>query len=258
MANANEPPARVSPLDFLKTWADANPQQAAILLSGIACFAAVAIVLGFGIDLQANVKNVYIVVACGVALFLVTRILNNELMTTVLTWFALAMGLLWAVAFVSYKAALGDAVLHQRLGCVVYFWQDCQFVADALAADAAANSGSETGQEQLTEITKAQPEAPTRNLAVTVQFAGAIDRATIRAMMKDLASKSWSMRGTEGGGERTANAAGYAEVRYSGNNKTAAEALAKAVSAYAIANRPLKVVPTSAVKANELEVWISN
>ena len=254
MANADETPAKPSPLDFLKTWAEANPQQATVLLAGVACFAAVAIVLGFGIDLQANVKNVYIVLGVGVSLLVVTRILNNELMANALTWFALLIGMAWLVVFIVFQAGLGDPVTHQRLGCLVKFWQDCQLTADQLGAQAAPkiNSGA------FSDITRNQPPAPAPNLAVKVQFAGAIERDTIRTMMKDLTSKNWKVLGVAGGGERTAKAATYAEVRYSGANKAAAEALARAVSAYGIAGRPLTAVSNAAVDPNELEVWISN
>lgn len=254
MVNVGEPKQEMSPTGFLKEWSEKNPKQSAIVLAGVACFAAVAVVLGFGIDLQSNIKNVYYIIGAGVSVVILSRMLNNEIMSSTFTWFVFILAVLWTIAFIIYKAVLLPPLHHQRLACVVQFWEECKIVADNVAEASAPPIES-----KITAAIASVPKAEIgKNLKVYVQFAGSISRDKVRAMMRDLESKNWAVQGAQGGGERTVLAAGQSEVRYSGDNAAAAEALAKAVTAYGISGQPVKPVKNQLVPVGQLEVWISN
>lgn len=244
----------MSPLEFLREWSKNNPRLSSIVLSGVACFAAVAVVLSFGINLETNVKNVYYIIGVGVSAAIIAEVINNKIISSVIAWFCFILMICWTSAFVIYKAMILDATHHQRLACVVRFWEECKLVADNIAEETAPKVES-----KITLAVSSVPKAEIgRTLKVFVQFAGSISRDAVRTMMRDLESKNWAVQGTQGGGERTIRAAGQSEVRYSGDNAAAAEALAVAVTAYGISGRPVKPVRNPLVASDELEVWISN
>jgi hypothetical protein len=98
------------------------------------------------------------------------------------------------------------------------------------------------------------------NYQVSVQFVGAIVRDTVRTMMKSLRNNGWNVQGVNGGGERTAAAEGYAEIRYaSSGDLPAAQALASEVQAAKLTS-PDTIISaklTPSVAKGSLEVWIS-
>lgn len=254
MANDREPLGDLLPNNFLKYWARENPQQASIILAGIACFAAVAVVLTFGIDLQSNIMNIYYIIGAGASLIILSKMLNNNIIVSAFTLFIFVLLILWTVTFIVYRLALLDASNQQRIACVVNFLEDCKVVADKVAEEAAPKN-----EDKVNSAIASVPKADTdKNLKVFVQFAGNISRDTVRTMMRDLQSKNWAVQGTQGGGERTALAAGQSEVRYSSDNAAAADSLAKAVTAYGISGRPVKSANNPSIPANQLEIWISN
>jgi hypothetical protein len=96
------------------------------------------------------------------------------------------------------------------------------------------------------------------NYQVFVQFAGALSRDDVRAMMRRLSEAGWSVQGVEGGGERTPAAAGLREVRYSAAaDEAAAKALARAVQASSLVSRPIVTKLSGEAEKGALEVWIS-
>jgi hypothetical protein len=107
--------------------------------------------------------------------------------------------------------------------------------------------------------------APARHAgAVYVHFAGAIDRADVRAATNRLAQLGWQVQDRERGGERIGTAAGLNEVRYfHEEDKAAAEALARAYGTLApwVDGQSLKIrdLSRSGAKARPglLEVWTS-
>ncbi|RJF89339.1 hypothetical protein D3874_22140 [Oleomonas cavernae] len=94
---------------------------------------------------------------------------------------------------------------------------------------------------------------------VFVQFAGLIERENVKAMMKKWADAGWGVQGAGSGGERTAAAAGLAEVRYGrATDATAAAALARLVEAQKLSERPMTTVFTPIINPGVLEVWVSS
>lgn len=80
----------------------------------------------------------------------------------------------------------------------------------------------------------------------------------MKNLTQSLAQGGWGVQGASQGGERTAAAAGTAEVRYAdAADAPAAQALAQAVMAFHIISRPIKPVPNNRVDKGTLEVWIS-
>ncbi|CAO3435387.1 hypothetical protein [Azospirillum doebereinerae] len=244
----------MSPIRILQEWAEKYPHQASIILAGVACFAAVAVILGFNLDVESNIKNVYYVIAAGASVFLLSRMLNNDIIVSTVTWFVFILTILWIVAFIVYRSTLLDAVSQQRIACVVRFLDNCNVVADRVAKAEAPEIES-----KIRSAAASVPKVDTaKSLKIFVQFAGRIDRDTVRTMMRDLQSKDWAVQGTEEGGKRTSLAAGQSEVRYSGDNAAAAASLAQAVTLYGISGRPVKAVPNPDTPGDQLEVWISN
>jgi predicted acylesterase/phospholipase RssA len=90
---------------------------------------------------------------------------------------------------------------------------------------------------------------------VYIQFAGAIKRDEIIELNSSLRGDGWATQSASG--ERLAVAAGLHEVRYSGNNKSAAEELALAINKTKIIARDVVAKPAPIISLNVLEVWIS-
>jgi hypothetical protein len=90
---------------------------------------------------------------------------------------------------------------------------------------------------------------------VYIQFAGVLTRGQITALNGALVRAGWNVRG--GSGERTPVAAGFNEIRYAGNNETAARELAAAITSTNIGAHPLTLRLVPKVEGT-LEVWISH
>lgn len=89
---------------------------------------------------------------------------------------------------------------------------------------------------------------------VFIQFAGDLSRAEITELNQDLAKAGWNMQGSSG--ERIPTAAGRHEIRYSGDNATAAADLARAINdSNLVSGVEPKLVPI--IGRNTLEAWIS-
>lgn len=240
-----------SPLDFLKEWAKENPQPAALLLGGVACFAAVAAVLGFGIRFEAAIAPVFYILGVGVALIVATRIVNNTLMMNGLSWFALGLGILWVVTFLAFRIVPLTSTHSQQLSCVVWFWIDCRTNVDGDTHAIAAPTSPPAA------VPPVRADIQPAKYQVLVQFAGVLTRDSIRGMMQRLKEQGWNVQGVAGGGQRTSTAAGTAEIRARESDKAAAQALATAVQASGLTARPVEFKLNNAIESGTLEVWIS-
>ena len=236
----------MEPLKVLKDYSKQNPQAAALLFGAVACFAAVAAIGMLSIDLQSNIPSVLAVLAIGALLLIVTFIVNNKLIMSVLSWFAVAMLIGW----------IGVYVLHrffprsEELACAAVWWVSCQVTADSRSVPA------QTPPAMPPPISQSAPFKP-QDYQVVVQFAGVLDRNDVRAMMQKLEEIGWSVQGIKGGGRRTGDAAGKNEIRYAEGDRAAAEALAQAVRATNLVRNVGLTAGDSSVQRGRLEVWIS-
>jgi hypothetical protein len=240
------------PLGFLKAWAKDNPQQAALLFGGIACFAAVSVVLGFGLRFEGIIAPIFYILGVGVALAIATRIVNDKLMMTGLSWFALGLGVLWVITFVVYKSAPLSSTRSQQLYCIVYFWIDCKTNVDEDTRTAAPAS-----TPPVKSPTPVAANIQPSRYQVFVQFAGVLTRDSVRAMMQKLKEQGWNVQGVAGGGERKASAAGTSEIRFKDGDEAAAQALAASVQTFGLTARPVGVKQNNTIDSGTLEVWIS-
>ena len=89
--------------------------------------------------------------------------------------------------------------------------------------------------------------------SVYLQFAGTLTRPQVAGLNQSLRAKGWRVQSSSG---ESVNVA-LNEVRYSGDNARAAQALADAVTSTGIAGAPIKIKQLSIIGANALELWIS-
>jgi hypothetical protein len=240
----------MTPVQSLQALAKANPQAATLLMAGIGGFAAVAIVTSFGLNLQSSIQPVIFVAGIGVMVLVLTAIVNNELIMFVLQWFVAIMAMIWCAAFVASQAFPEN----ERLRCAALFWISCAKNADILAAAASRSLPPVEPAKPLPEDSAIVPG----NYQVFVQFAGILSRDNVREMMQSLAAEGWKVQGVEGGGQRTATAAGYNEIRYSsGADATAAKALAASIQSTNIVASKITTARVQQVEPGTLEVYIS-
>jgi len=229
----------------LKSYARQHPQAAAILMGAVACFAAVAAVKSFGIDLEASMPSVLYIIGIGVLLLIVVSILNDKMIMTFIRWFIVLSGLVWLAVFIAHKVEPGST----KLACAAFFWQPCRTTADRIADSANPPS------PQPVDIPRTENAS---SYQVFVQFAGILKRDDVRTVMRRLSDSGWRVQGVDGGGERTAIAAGFAEVRYAERgDEPIAKALAEAVQTTNLLSKPLKATENRNVKKGTLEVWVS-
>lgn len=90
---------------------------------------------------------------------------------------------------------------------------------------------------------------------VFIQFAGVLSRAQITGLNSSLVAAGWNAQG--GSGERTPKAAGLNEVRFSGANDQAAQALCDAINKSGLLAKRVMPKKLEIIGSNDLEVWIS-
>lgn len=243
----------LDPWSFLKEWAKNYPQAARIVLGAVACFAAVALVANFGLDLQANIPNVLYILFIGIFLAVLARAVSDKLMMGALSWFAFILFVCWVSAFTALRVVPLSSTARQQLGCAVYFLRDCETLADK---DAQVSPNSSSVSPALSPAVPANGLDPGK-YKVFVQFAGVLQRDSVRAMMQQLKDQGWNVQGVSGGGQRTAAAAGLSEIRYPPGSEAAAKALAAVVESSKLSARPLGVAANGSLDSSNLEVWIS-
>ncbi|WP_421698950.1 hypothetical protein [Ancylobacter sp.] len=241
----------MDPFQFLRDWSKDHPHEAALILAGVALAAAAAAVGKF-VNLQTDVPTILFVLGGGLAVLLLVAMIRDPVIALFLRWFALLLAVSWVGLFTFSTLKPG----WREMDCLVHFWRACVVVADDAAPPAAL-----PGATWLSGL-PAAPPAPAAAAAIPVftQFAG-YNRDDIRAVMAELAKAGWNMQGLSGGGERTTAAAGQWEIRYSGDLKPLATALATSLQrSLANANlpaKPLNVVSNPRVAPGRLEIWIS-
>lgn len=241
----------MDPFQFLRDWSKDHPQEAALILAGVALAAAAATVGKF-VNLQTDIPTILFVLGGGLAVLLLVAMVRDPIMALFLRWFALLLAVTWMGLFTFNTLKPG----WREMDCLVHFWETCLDVGDGAAAPAAA-----PGAVWLSELPAVPPAPPAAaTIPVFTQFAG-YNRDDIRAVMGELARAGWNMQGLSGGGERTTAASGQWEIRYSGDLKPLATALATSLQrSLANANlpaKPVNVVPSPRVAPGRLEIWIS-
>ena len=236
----------MSPVEYLREFAKSNPTTAAILSAAIACFAAVAVIVKFGIDLQATIPSVVYVIVVGTVFYLLGRLLDEPLARRAASWCL-------AVFIVAWIGVFFWSRLHPRneaVACAVYFWAPCLVTADQIASDTARKPDLSVPQASgFSKDVKAKYK-------VFIQFSG-FDRTTIVSLAQGLTKLGWIVQGANSGGERVDTAAQLAEVRYGDPSaRPAAEALAAALNASKISAKEIKAVHLGIIKTDTLEVWI--
>lgn len=99
------------------------------------------------------------------------------------------------------------------------------------------------------------------NFNVTVRFAGSYNRdSDIAPLMKKLRDAGWSAPGPQpaGGSDRTSDAEGLREVRYTAaDDRPWAEALAADVVQAGLTGGPIKIVSQPGIAPGSLQLWVS-
>lgn len=125
------------------------------------------------------------------------------------------------------------------------------------APNAVAPAGQVLGAGTKAPPVTVEPVAVAKPQTVYIQFAGRITRERIASLNGALRGARWSVAGRDG--ERTANATGYNEVRYHGEeDRAAAEALAASVSGAEVGRGPVTTRQMKLIRPGVLEVWVSN
>jgi hypothetical protein len=233
--------------DWLAVYAKDHPREAALVLAGVAAFAGVATVIGFGIDLESQIRPVLYLLLIGGLVIIVTAILNDKLIVSVLKWFILALFIIWVVAFALHRSIFRDS---EALNCFVLFWAECRNLADQKA--------DRTNPPPPVVTTPTAPPPMAKSHKVQFQFAGSLDRDDVRVVMRRLRDAGWLVENVDRGGRRTGDAAGKAEIRYRNDrDQQAAQDLAAALNATKLITKEIKPVRAEGLDPDTLEVWIS-
>lgn len=246
------PSAPSGMIEALKTWLKDNPSQSSVLMAGLACFAAVATVINFGINPESNISSALYIIGVGLVLAVASRIGSDKLMLAALSWFAILLLVLWVAAYLALSVFPLSTSTRQQLSCAVWFVRDCRALVDQETASP-ATSGTLATLPAMPQGTNVVPAS----YAVTMQFAGSLDRGNVRTVMQQLADLGWNVQGVKGGGERTVAAAGSSEVRFAAGDEAAAKALATMVDATKISSKTVQAVQNSRVTKGTLEIWVS-
>jgi hypothetical protein len=236
-----------------------NRNAAVLILTGVAVFAAISIVGTYEIDYSIAIRVAAYIFGFATVAIVLSVVVDNTLIRTVLGWFVVALFMFWSAAL-SFSIVFQPGPLPPPY-CLVYFLQDCDDLAEAIALrksqrDAPATLPTEYAGPGVDQVNP-DPVADVPGDAVFVQFAGVITRDSVRAMMLALQAKGWNVQGATGGGERTSAASGHNEVRYSGDSLDAARLLAAELEKINLTGRPIHVVENPDVAADALEVWLS-
>jgi hypothetical protein len=243
----------MNPVNALSKALAVDPKTGAFLYGGLGLLAVIAIASSFGIDLRTSfIMGAYFI---GLTLFLliVVHIISDPIIKRVLGWFLTCL-IIVVVSLLVFTSVFPNQRYFSPSYCLVRFWEKCSAVEEIIA-DRTPSIVSATQQ--------ATPSPPPRdvkpaNYQVFVQFAGIIKRDDIKVMMRRLRDLGWNMQGTEGGGQRTSNAAGLNVVRYGPTEDAeAATALAAAVQAIGPSNATIATEKNPDVKSKSLEIWIS-
>jgi hypothetical protein len=247
----------MTPVAALQQLYGMDKEAARFLAGGIGVFAAAAVVLSFGIDLQTMLLvGLYVV---GLALLMVVVVHLPLILRLVLGTFLTL--LIIAVVTLFFISAVTTPAWPKPSYCLAKFWLPC---AEATAGVVERNASTLNARVDVppripaaSDSTKAGPDAAVQPTRVYIQFAGLITRESVARLNASLRRGGWQAQG--GSGERVASAAGLNEVRYSPQDSAeTAKALADAVTATGIGSAPVSIRAMAIVPKGTMELWISN
>lgn len=232
----------------------ANPVAAGIIVAAATAFAALSLVTITGGSLESRIPAVAYLILIGTGIYVISSIVQDPVLNRLIRWGVIGLLSMWCGAFVASRFSPDSP----RLACTVYFWTPCRTVADNVAAGNAP-SLQIPAVPRSTVIGSAPPVATAPSPApVFMQFAGTYDRDDVRAAMRQLVALGWNMQGVAGGGERTAAAAGFNEIRIrEPAMQDAAAQLAAALGATGLTAKNLKIIQSNSVSPGRFEIWVS-
>jgi hypothetical protein len=245
---------------FNDSWSklkDLNPVAAGIIMAAFVAFLAVILVSVFADNVESRIPLVAYFLVIGTAIYVVSAIVNDRILNTIIRWFVILLLLCWCLVFTAGRIYPAN----EPLACLSYFWRSCRTVVDEIGAAQASRPGVKLTVPGTPALPRTADQTPAAGdqTPVFLQFAGAYDRDDIRTGMRILAGKGWNMQGVAGGGQRTRSAVGVNEIRFRDpRRQQAAERLAADVTAAGLSNRRLTISRTDAVVDDRLEIWISN
>lgn len=287
-SKAKDPSAADSPgfLAVIKELVALNPTAASLILAGVAAFLGLGLVLTTGTGPQGNISNIMLLLAAGISITLIAKVLDNKIYVQVIGFFSVFLLVAWIVLFILSRSILSiqqpkdlDSEIKMNVACLMEFSPSCAEIRDRWALYFQAKQNSENAGKPK-QPTPNPPSVPPGTVSppiandssqvpnpqkvnyknpVTVQFAGTFVRGDVQSMMQKLQDAGWNMQGTDKGGERTYAAAGKRSIRYGADVSTdVAEQLKRALSAFDIVPRNMATERNSLVKANSIEIWMGN
>jgi hypothetical protein len=242
----------LTPTGAVQLFLQRNPVAGTVLLGGLAVIGVAAIAWTWQVDIRsAGLMGTYIA-GLGAILYTITLIVTDQTLKMVVAWFAVV--LLIAVCVVFFiSAAFARQTWFAPAPCLVRFWERCETVSDEIAerqyTPPTAVKSTIPPVEQRVEFDRYQ---------VKVFFAGVIRRQDVIDMSQKFRSLGWRMERPDRGGERTPQAAGQNEVRYSEQaDEAAASELARLVQASNIVSEQITVRREASLAPGNLEAWLS-
>ncbi|WP_375464296.1 hypothetical protein [uncultured Methylobacterium sp.] len=245
------------PVSVIERLFKVDPNTARLLIIGLALVAVAAIATSWQVNIAtAGLMGLYVAVL-GLVAAIFANILQDPFLRKLLgTFFAIL--LMFIITMFVVSALLPSQKFIKPTYCLVKFWENCDEVERRITQE---NSGAIDARVSIPG--KIVPPADTSAAIVPsayqvdIQFAGLITRESIMALNNGLRSGGWNVRGPSG--ERIQSAAGLNEVRYGVDaDRTAAQALADAVTATRIGAVPVQIKRVPVISASKLELWISN
>lgn len=266
----------MSPIEILSRLFKVSPKIAAFILAGMGIFAAAAIVLSLGSDINdLSVVAIYIVAFATIATVF-ALILNDGLMRATICWIFIGAFGGWTVGL--FDAALQISNRLPSLPCYIRMPVELPEVCEARFTenltvigqqqDAGLHLPDTNGPELLwfAQTDPVWPPAPAdrmlaEDITIFIQFTPNIPRDQVVDLAANLGVLNWEIEGAPLGGEEVANGPKQNEVRFfHKQDSTAAVALAE--SLYALSpDAPIAVRDFTRLgnytPNGQLEIWIN-
>lgn len=246
----------INPLKIIRDLSKRQPKLAVAIYAGLAVYAAAIIVICWKVDYEVATGIGWRILVFSFVVFFLVSLTTSKLVMLILEWFAVLLIISSCCALFITSVFPGKTPISPAY-CLVEFWKPC--LTPGGLADQYADRNSQKLLEPVKSIV-APPLVPVSEseYKVFVQFAGLIRREDIKAMMVKQTEVGWRMQGQERGGERTAEAIGYNEIRYrSIEDEPAARKLAIEIQGANLTSKPISIVKAPNIAEKTLEVWIS-
>ena len=242
----------LSPTGAVQLFLQRNPVAGTVLLGGLAVIGVAAIASTWQVDIRsAGLMGTYIA-GLGAILYTITLIVTDRALKMVVAWFAVVLLISVTIVFFISAAFPGKTGIAPA-PCLVRFWERCETVGD----DIAERNYTPPPPVKST-IPPVEQNIKFNTYQVKVFFAGIIRRQDVIDMSQKLESMGWRLERPDRGGERTPEAAGQNEVRYSApGDEVAAKELARLVQASTIVSEQITVRREASLAVGNLEVWVS-